>query len=201
MKSMQGCVDKVSIKLFNYKSLIVQKLICSFAFALLTAYGAQLKFFLPWTPVPVTFQTFFVLFSGLLLGSKWGCMSQIIYVGCGAFGVPFFSGMESGISVILGPRGGYLVGFILTSYIVGYLFERFEFNFVKSFFILNVVSFVVLYGLGCLGLALCLFSANSNLPSIYNLMIIGVLPFIPGDLIKIILATIVQNKFLNKNKI
>ena len=201
MRAIQNYVSRISVKLQDFNYPIIQKIIYSFAFALLTAYGAQLKFFLPWTPVPITFQTFFVLLSGLILGSKWGSLSQIIYVSCGALGVPFFSGMESGVSIIFGPRGGYLTGFILTSYIVGYLFEKFEFNFFKSLAILNMAYFVVMYSFGCAGLGIWLFSINGAFPSFYSLMAMGVLPFILGDLIKILLVSIVENKFVKKYKV
>jgi len=196
MSAMQNYVYKNTIKFFNSDKSIYKKLIYSFAFALLTAYGAQLKFFLPWTPVPITFQTFFVLLSGLMLGPKWGSVSQIIYVACGMLGIPFFAGMASGISVIFGPRGGYLIGFILTSYVIGYLFEKFEFNFFKSVAVLTAISFVLIYGLGSLGLGLWFFSMNGFSPSFYSLMAMGVLPFIPGDLIKILCICFIENRLL-----
>jgi len=102
------------------------KLLLSGCAALATAYAAQVTFFLPWTPVPIALHPLVVLLAGVLLGKWWGALSQALYVGCGMCGVPFFSGMQGGLGVLIGPRGGYLMGFILTSFVVGAVFERYK---------------------------------------------------------------------------
>ena len=87
-------------------------------FALLTALGAQLRIPLPFTPVPVTLQTFFVFLAGGFLGARRGLLSQVLYLGLGTIGLPVFA---LGPSAILGPTGGYLVGFAVSALLVGWL--------------------------------------------------------------------------------
>jgi len=85
----------------------------SFLFALFTGISAHLRFYLPFTPVPVTGQVFAVLLSGLLLGSGFGSLSQALYVTLGLLGIPWFA-----IGAV-GPSGGYLVGFIVAPAVIG----------------------------------------------------------------------------------
>ncbi|MCH7819743.1 MAG: biotin transporter BioY, partial [Candidatus Marinimicrobia bacterium] len=82
-------------------------------FALLTALGALIRIPLPFTPIPITLQTFFVLLAGAMLGSKRGTLSQMVYVFAGAAGIPIFAGMSSGLALLAGPTGGFLAGFLL----------------------------------------------------------------------------------------
>lgn len=89
------------------------------AFSILTAAGAQIA--IPTFPVPVTLQTFFVLLSGAFLGSKKGFTSQLAYLIAGSTGLPLFANGAGGILHLFGPTGGYLLGFPLGAFIVGYL--------------------------------------------------------------------------------
>jgi biotin transport system substrate-specific component len=93
-------------------------------FSLLLGLSAQIAFHLPFSPVPVTAQTFAVLLTGGLLGSKRGSLSLLTYIAQGAVGLPVFAGGIGGVAVLLGPRGGYLLGFILAAYVIGLLVER-----------------------------------------------------------------------------
>lgn len=90
-------------------------------FALLTAFGATASARLPWTPVPVTLQTFFVLLSGFTLNPKEAVLSQLEYLLAGIAGLPVFAEGKSGIGVLVGPTGGYLVGFVLSAGLVSWL--------------------------------------------------------------------------------
>lgn len=90
--------------------------------SLLVALLAQVSIPLPFTPVPVTGQTLGVLLVGGALGSRLGAASLALYLGEGAIGLPVFAGGVGGLPV--GPTGGYLVGFVLMAYVVGYLAER-----------------------------------------------------------------------------
>lgn len=92
-------------------------------FALLTALSAQIVIPLPFTPVPITGQTFAVLLSGAALGAGAGAASQGLYVLLGAVGLPFYAGGASGWTVVTGATGGYLVGFIVAAWVVGVLAE------------------------------------------------------------------------------
>jgi biotin transport system substrate-specific component len=93
----------------------------SVLFAVLTAAGAAVAFPLPFSPVPVTLQTLFVVLSGAMLGPVWGPLSQVMYVGAGASGLPVFAGGTAGAWVLAGPTGGYLVGFVIASWVAGLL--------------------------------------------------------------------------------
>jgi len=97
------------------------------AFGVACAIGilAQIKFYLPWTPIPVTMQTFGVLLAGILLGGTFGGISLAIYITLGVAGVPWFVGLAGGFSVLVGPTGGFLVGFMLAAMFIGYVAERF----------------------------------------------------------------------------
>lgn len=170
---------------------IAQKLLVVSVVALATGYAAQLRIALPWTPVPITLQTFVVLSSGLLLGKWWGSLSQLLYVSLGIVGVPFFSGMQGGLGVILGPRGGYLLGFVVTSFVVGHVVERYKLQkFFHLLLALMLISVVCIYGLGCLQLGLWLWLVKGTPASLYTILTMGMIPFIPGDLIKIFLVSL-----------
>ncbi len=95
-------------------------------FAALTGVGALIAIPLPFTPVPITLQTFFIFLAGALLGKYLGALSQLIYLLLGVVGLPVFAKGSSGIGALLGPSGGYLVGFIPAAFLVGYLLERRE---------------------------------------------------------------------------
>ncbi len=92
-------------------------------FSLVIALCSQVAIPLPFTPVPVTLQTFAVLLTGCLLGSSRGALSVVLYVAEGSVGLPFFSGGTAGVAHLLGPTGGYLLGFVLCAFVVGLLAE------------------------------------------------------------------------------
>jgi biotin transport system substrate-specific component len=149
-------------------------------FAGLTALGAFVYVSLPFTPVPLTLQVFFVLLSGAVLGRK-GAFSQALYVMAGAAGLPIFAGAGGGIARLLGPTGGYLQGFILSPLLVGHLCGRGERRPVRT--LMAVLSGVaVIYVCGALQLGLLL-----HLTPVKALQL-GVFPFLPGDLLKASLA-------------
>lgn len=94
------------------------------SFALFTTIGARLE--IPNQPVPYTFQTFFVILAGGLLGSRNAFLSMTLYLGMGVAGLPVFSGAGFGLAKLLGPTGGYLLSFPVAAYVIGYLlsFQR-----------------------------------------------------------------------------
>jgi len=163
-------------------------------FILLTAVGALIRIPLPFTPVPVTLQTFFVLLSGAILGRRLGPLSQGGYVCLGVFGVPLFAG-GGGYLHILGPTGGYLIGFIVASWIVGRLLDSGKgLSFIKVSLVMAFASLVI-YLLGALHLALVV---NTGLR---KAILMGVLPFISGDTLKLLVAAVLYWRFsgrLNK---
>jgi biotin transport system substrate-specific component len=91
------------------------------ALAVLTAIGAHVE--IPHQPVPFTLQTFFVLLAGALLGKRNGALSQMMYLAAGLAGLPVFSSGALGLAKLIGPTGGYLLGFPVAAFVVGYLLE------------------------------------------------------------------------------
>ena len=156
-------------------------------FVIATALGAFVRIPLPFTPVPVTLQTFFVMLSGAALGRKFGSTSQLIYLTLGCAGLPIFTGGGSGLAYLFGPTGGYLVGFVLSAYIIGTLITK------RRGLLWILFSFlageVVLFSTGMLWLS---FYMKISLPGAFSL---GVLPFIFGDAAKLFLAAAVCQVF------
>lgn len=169
------------------ESSTATKVVFSFIMACITGLMAQIIIPLPWTPVPITAQTFAVLCSGLFLGKKYGCLSQIIYIVLGIAFVPWFGGMTGGLNVVLGSTGGYFVGFIIASYFIGYITENYAKtrNFTRMFAVIGVANFALIYIPGLLGLALWSYLTQSTVLGIADLLIMGLVPFIFGDLVKI----------------
>jgi len=149
-------------------------------FSLMTALAAQISIPLPFTPVPITGQTFAVLLGGALLGSRRGALSILLYLGEGAAGLPVFAGGTGGFARFIGPTGGYLIGFVVAAYLVGALAER---GWDRRFWRAVVAMLIgegAIYLFGLLWLARFVPSGK-----VFSL---GMLPFLPGDLIKLILA-------------
>ena len=172
---------------FNESSTIT-KVVFSFLMACITGLMAQIIIPLPWTPVPITAQTFAVLFSGLKKKKKYGCLSQIIYVVLGIAFVPWFGGMTGGLDAFLGSTGGYFSGFIIASYFIGYISEKYAKarNFKSMAAVIGVANFALIYIPGLLGLALYFYFTKGMVLGVVDLLMMGLVPFILGDIIKIL---------------
>lgn len=158
--------------------------VLTFGFALLTAAAAQVRIPLPFTPVPLTGQTFAVLLSGAALGATWGGASQLLYVLMGAIGLPFFAGGEGGLTYATGATGGYLVGFILAAVAVGYLAERRQDRTVSSAIPAFLTGNLIIYAFG----VPWLYRSVESITSGQAALAAGFTPFIAGDVVKIVLA-------------
>lgn len=157
---------------------IVAGLALSAAFAGLTVIGANIV--IPLEPVPVTMQTLFVLLAGASIGAGWGTISQWIYVGLGAAGLPLFAGGASGAGVLAGPTGGYLLSFLVAPWVIGTLLRRSN-RIGWQVFSFAVGKMVIL----TLGVAhLTLFYTHD----LGRSLAVGVAPFLPGAVIKITAA-------------
>lgn len=150
--------------------------------ALLVAALAQVAIPLPFTPVPITGQTFAVLLVGAALGSKRGLVSLSLYSLMGLSGLPVFAGGASGIAYSLGPTLGYLIGFIAAAYVIGLLAERGLERSVRTSLVLFLVGTLVIYVFGAGWLAVQF--------GLEKALTLGVLPFILGDAIKLVLAAL-----------
>lgn len=157
-------------------------LFCIIGGTLFLALMAHLAFHLSFTPVPITMQTFAVLLMGALLGSKRGALVIIAYLAEGAMGLPVFStGPVMGLAALVGPKGGYLLGFVMCAFVVGYLLERgWRHNYLLTTLALVLGSVIVLV-MGASWLSL-------YVGGFKNALVMGVYPFLIGDAIKIGLA-------------
>ena len=157
--------------------------------AAVTAVTAQIAIPLPFSPVPFTLQVLAVILSGLLLGPRYGALSQAIYVLVGAVGVPVFAQFSGGLGVIVGPTGGYLLSYPLAAAAAG-LAAYAAANATRrralwASFLWGCVGLAIIYALGASWLAVV-----TQLPFSAALAQ-GVLPFVPFDLIKVALAALV----------
>jgi biotin transport system substrate-specific component len=179
---------------------LVQKLILTLGMAALTGLAAQIQ--LPsGTPVPITGQTFAVLLAGVFLGRTWGGVSQALYVGLGFLGLPWFAGMSGGSAVTFGATGGYLLGFVLAAFFLGAMMES-RANSKNYFSLIGLMwfaSFVLIQVPGLSVLALWYQATTGEVPSLQEILNLGLLPFVPGDVIKILLAASVAKMVLPKN--
>ncbi len=142
--------------------------------------------------VPFTLQTLAIFLSAGLLGTRKSVAVVIVYLLLGAAGVPVFSGFRGGIGAILGPTGGYMIGFIPAVIIVGVCIKRFG----RSFLVMAasmVAGLIVCYAFGTLWFAF-VYTGSANTPSIGSILSMCVVPFIVPDLIKICLAVILSRR-------
>jgi biotin transport system substrate-specific component len=148
------------------------------AAAALTALAAQWYIYLPFTPVPISGQTFAVLLTGAALGWKLGAAGQIVYIAAGALGAPVFTEGSSGMEVITGATGGYIIGFVFAAGLVGWMAEHRQDRTFATMFTAFVVGSTVIYVFGMAGLMI---ATGWDLSEAVEK---GVVPFLLGDLIK-----------------
>ena len=177
-------------------------ILLSFLVACFTGLMAQVTIALPWTPILVTFQTFAVLTAGVLLGSKYGGFSMILYTVLGIVGMPWFTSMNHGLSYVLSATGGYLVGFIIAAIFVGYVFDHYlsARKPVQSVVFMLIANFVCIYVPGLIGLYYAVLANTGSALGLFDLLVMGLIPFIVGDLIKIALASAISTSILPKEE-
>ena len=162
-------------------------LIGSFSIGIL----AQISIPIPFSPIPITGQTIGVVLIGNLLGSKRGALSIIVYLTEGSLGLPMFANMKAGAHVLFGPTGGYLWGFIIAAFLMGYLKEKgFLSNPINCFLACFASTTTILFA-GAFYLSIITGDINKGLT-------IGLYPFLVGDLVKSFICT---TFILGSNKI
>ena len=159
-------------------------------FGALTAVGAYI--IIPLPPVPITLQTLFLGLAGTLLGGRLGALSQVIYLLLGIIGLPVFAGGKAGLGVLFGPTGGYLIGFVAAAFVIGKLTALKARPGFAWLCLSLVAGTAVLYALGVLQLSLV-----ARLAPVKALAV-GVLPFLPGDGIKIVLTAWIALKLRDR---
>lgn len=181
---------KYDVFRWRYGLSIPMKLSLALGIACLAGLLAQTRFILPWSPVPVTGQTFAVLLAGVLLGRWWGGISMALYVGLGIAGVPWFQGLNSGLSYLAGPTGGYIVGFILAALFLGYFTDKYvrSRSFLSMLGLMLFANFILIYIPGLLQLGLWLNLVQGEPASLTALLGMGLVPFLAGDITKAVVA-------------
>lgn len=169
----------------------IEKLAFSLLFACFTGLLAQVRLPLFFTPVPVTGQTFGILLGAVLLGKHWGGISAGMYVGAGAFGVPWFSGWSGGLASLTGATGGYLIGFIVASFVVGYAVDKYSLsrNFSGMLGLLFFANFVLIYGFGLANLYIWTSVVGGTSIGLLELLMMGAVPFVVGDVFKLVVTS------------
>jgi len=159
-----------------------QKAMFILAGSLVIALFAQISVPLPFSPVPITGQTFAVLLVGAMLGGRAGTVSVLAYLAEGIAGLPVFANGVSGPVALLGPTAGYLYGFVAAAFIVGKLCER---GWDRHF-----GTAVAAMAIGNVAIYLCGLAWLAGFVGMHNVLAMGLLPFILGDLLKIVLAAL-----------
>ncbi len=201
-----GIINRAKYDVFRwrYELAIPKKIALALGMAAVTGLVAQARFYLPWTEIPITGQTFAVLMAAVLLGRWWGGVSLAFYAGIGALGVPWFApsaGMgifsNGGMSVITGASGGYIIGFILAALFMGHFTDKYvrSRSFISMFGLMLFANFVLIHGAGLLWLNHFSYQAWLGTSSVLGLgpyagrsfmalLMVGTLPFIVGDAVK-----------------
>ena len=168
------------------ESKVLKMTLCAL-FAAITAVLSQIV--IPIGPVPINLASFAVFLAGALLGSRLGALSLAVWAALGIVGAPVFSSMRSGLGTLAGPTGGFIAGFIPAAFLIGLIIEKANKNN-KAY--LHVAAMLVgaltYFALGTIWFVL---STNTGL---YESLTICVFPFIPGDILKLVAATILAQR-------
>lgn len=178
----------------NRHAATAYKIMIAFGFAVATAIGAQIQIRLSFTPVPITLQTLFVFSSGLFLGARYGLAAQLMYLAMGLF-LPVYSQGKQGPEVLFGATGGYLLGFLLFSYLSGKLFYgrlQNERGFLGQGLQLYLLSLIAVFVPGVTVLKMVTGASWSQA------IAMGYIPFILGDFVKIALGLGVARRLMRK---
>ena len=171
------------------KSMNLRMTVYAALFTALIIIGGYISVPLPVGPVPIVLAEFFVMVTGLFLGFKWGLASVALYLFLGILGLPVFAGGRSGLAVLFGPTGGFLLGYLLLAASAGLLAGKGRPSIARILMAL-LTGNLLLYGAGLPWL-----KAVTNL-SWAGTLAAGLIPFIPGVIIKITVALILARTFL-----
>jgi len=163
---------------------IVTGVVGTVVFAALTWVGANIR--IPLEPVPVTLQTLFVLLAGAIVGRSRGALSQALYIGVGALGVPVFAG-AAGLAVLAGPTGGYLAAFIVAPLVVGAMMPHARTVVLQT--AVFTVGTLIIFALGVTHLGI--FYTHGFLSALKA----GFVPFLPGAVFKVVAAVSIYRSY------
>ena len=180
---------RVKTSLFVY-------LLCAI-FTALTVVCAQIMVPLPFTPVPINLTLLAVFASGGVLGPKRGAVAILVYLLLGVIGVPVFSGLQGGLGVLAGPNGGFIIGYVLVAFVYGYFYRiSNDTKRAASPALPTALKFLKTVALGLPAIAVCYATGTvwfviSTGTEVWASLLMCVIPFIPGDLLKLIAASMV----------
>lgn len=142
---------------------------------------------IPIGPVPITLQVLFVLLAGAVLGAEMGALSVVIWILLGTFGLPVFAGGKAGPMVLVGPTGGYLLGFVLCAWLVGRMLQGSSPSRLRIGLAM-LIGLTVAYSIGLAGFMASFAFFLQKPMTIQQALTIAVYPFVPLDLVKLVLA-------------
>jgi biotin transport system substrate-specific component len=169
----------------------IKNIILYALFAALTAVLSQIAIPLPVTPVPINLATLAVFMAGGLLGANGGAISQAVYAIIGAIGIPVFAKFTGGLNILVGPTGGYIVGYIVAAWIVGFIISKAG----KKFYVYVISMVVGLFACYAIGTAWFMFITKNGL---VQALLMCVVPFLIGDALKIILGSFLVKRLIGR---
>lgn len=179
-------------------SMTLRMTVYAALFTALIIIGGYISVPIPVGPVPIVLADFFVMVTALFLGYKWGSVSVVMYLALGALGLPVFAGGKAGLAVLVGPTGGFLIGYILVVLSIGLLTEKVKTTSGKVTLVKNLVALIVgnvfLYLIGVPWLKMATSMSWSAA------LLAGFVPFIAGIVIKIIVAAALGQVLLPRFK-
>ena len=163
--------------LFENRNIFIDAFMILFSVVLLAVLA---NITIPLWPVPITMQTFGIFAIAFFFGSRKGFLTIMAYILAGIVGFGVFAGHKSGIAALMGPTGGYLIGFLVCVFVVGLMIENGYGRTKKSVLLCMVIGNVIIYFFGLIGLWIYLDNVG-----ILKLLSLGLFPFLIGDAIKI----------------
>lgn len=172
----------------NTSPLNLKKMVLSSLFTALIIVGGYISFPLPFSPVPIVLSDLFILLAGLVLGATGSLISVALYLFLGALGLPVFAGGAAGLGVFYGPTGGYLIGFLISAFVIGWISKKGKPSLLKDLTALSIGTLII-YGTALPWLKMVI-------PQItwIKVISIGLLPFLIGAFLKIAIAAAVIQK-------
>lgn len=168
-----------------------KKIVFTALFAALTAVCGFISIPVPGTPIPIVLQNMLVVLTGLMLGPVWGVAATVLFLAAGALGLPVFSGGTGGFARLMGPTGGFLYGYALATLVAGLIAQRPKYGArtpVLRLVLATVLGFVVMYIPGVLHFMRVMDKTFSQT------MTLCVVPYIPGDIVKMVVAVLLSSK-------
>ena len=178
----------------SYQSSRTAQLTLCGLFAAIMAVCSIITIPLGFTPVPINLGTLGVFLAGGILGRKYGTVSIGVYVILGAVGIPIFAGFKGGLGVLAGPTGGYIIGYILAAFVVGLIVDFFlkdDLGVGKQYLICVIAMVAGLFVCYLLGTIWFIVSTGTG---VWASLVACVFPFLPGDALKIVAATLLVRR-------